>query len=194
MDDMKPITISNVQGKTISKVFDCDHAWKEHRTKTQVPGPEFMPSFDLKFGRRTILILDNYGNDYMPEEIEERLFGDEFSHQWLLGIDRASGELLSFRFYHSGKSVVAAFSQLPGAPKVPKKYLTKENLQYIRGCKRPWMCTWNHYDWLAFWNRDLTWDDFAASMVINLSLIPSTWESHHVEVWGERHRTVTTWD
>jgi len=194
--DMKPMGVFSTHGRTITKVFDCDQGWKEYRTKTKIPASKFLMNYDLKFGGRTVLLLDDYGNDFMPEEVEKLLVGEDFAGEWLLGIDLASGELLRFVFYRVKKELITCFARFEANLKVPKKFLTEKNLKYIRSCKRPWNLHWEHSSWLAIWNRYMTWNDFCASVIVRLELFPrqkSRKGRTYLDVWGDTHRTITAW-
>lgn len=192
---MKPIGVFQTHGRVITAAFDADRAWKESPTKTKIPSSKFLMNYDLKVGGRTFLLLDDYGNDFMPKEVETRLMGEDFRGEWLLGIDRETGEILRFVFYTVKGKLITVFCKFESTPKVPKRYL--RFLDNLKSCKRPWDCLWRHQDWLAFWDRDMTWDDFVATMVIRLELFRS--KSHrspkkYLEVWGDSHRIVTNWN
>lgn len=192
--DMKVIGVFETHGRVIEKVCDADHGWSEFSAKTKIPTSRFLMNYDLKFGGRTVLLLDDYGNDYMPKEVEERLMGKEFKGEWLLGIDRETGEILRFVFYTVRGKLITVFCKFESNPKVPKKYL--RFLDNLKSCKRPWDCLWRHQDWLAFWDRNMTWDDFMATMVIRLELFRSKSPRSprkYLEVWGDSHRIVTGW-
>lgn len=68
--DMKAISAFDTHGKVITKVFDADRGWQEYASKSKIPRSGFLMNYDLRFGNRTILLLDNYGNDFMPTEVE----------------------------------------------------------------------------------------------------------------------------
>lgn len=194
--DMKPLTVYKTHGRVISRVFDCDNGWKEYKSRTQAPPEKYRLSYDLKFNKRTVLLLDDYGNEAMPSEVELRLMGKDFISEWLLGIDRETGELLRFVFYRVREETIACFTRFASNPKVPQKFLTEKNLRYIWSCKRPWEMTWRHDDWLALWGRDMTWDDFIATGVIRLELFPPKsvmGQKRFLEVWGDSHRIITEW-
>lgn len=187
--DMKAISAFDTHGKVITKVFDADRGWQEFTSKSKIPGSGFLMNYDLRFGNRVILLLDNYGNDFMPTEVEERLIGKDFQRQWLLGIDRATGEILRFVFYTVKGKLIAVFCRFEWNPKVPKKYL--KHLDNLKSCKRPWDCLWKHSSWLALWDRNMSWDDFISTMVIRLELFRSP--RKFLEIWGDSSRVVSEW-
>jgi hypothetical protein len=192
--DMKAISAYKTHGKVVTKVFDADRGWKEYASKSKIPGSGFLMNYDLRFGHQVILLLDNYGNDYMPADVEDRLIGKDFRGQWLLGIDRATGEIFRFVFYTVKGNLIAVFSRFESNPKVPKKYL--KLLDNLKSCKRPWDCLWKHSSWLAFWNRDMAWDDFISTMVIRLELFrtkSSRSPRKFLEIWGDSSRVVSGW-
>jgi len=150
-EDMKVFHHHKTAGKVIQIVYDSDHAWKAHPCKTRVPGSRLLMNYDLRFGNRVLLVLDNYGNDFISEAIGRRLVGqDRGSHDFLLGVDRATGDIHLVTFFmEKGKLMaVIRLSTFESKPKVPKKYL--KLLDNLKSCKRPWMLTWNHQSWLSF--------------------------------------------
>ena len=190
--DMKAISVFKTHGRVITKVFDAERGWKEYLSKSKIPGSGFLMNYDLRFGNRTILLLDNYGNDFMPTEVEERLVGKDFRGRWLLGVDRATGEILRFVFYTVKGKLITVFCRFESNPKVPKKYL--KLLDNLKSCKRPWDCQWKHSSWLAFWNREMTWTDFISDMVIRLELWGrANSPRKYLEVWGDSSRIVSEW-
>ena len=194
--DMKVIHNGQTEGKVIQVVYDTDHGWKAHPCKTRVPGSRYLMNYDLVFGDKTLLVLDAYGNDFISEDIGERLVGqDRGPRDFLLGIDRATGEIYLVTFFMEKRKLVAVVGQsFESKPKVPKKYL--KLLDNLKSCKRPWMLTWNHQSWLSFHERESGWPDFMAEAVISLEVFRTKGRRSHgryLEVWGERHRVVTAW-
>jgi hypothetical protein len=190
--DLKHIHFGKAEGKVIRKVYDADHQWKSYKCAVKFPGSDRMPTFDMRFGDRRILVLDNYGNDFVHGDIEERLVGVESSnHGWLLGIDRASGEVYTVIFYLEKGQVVAVFSSFlqGGKTKVPKRYLG--HLDNLKSKKRPWMITWNHQSWLDFHGRESGWSEFISAAVVSLEIFPL--KDRFLELWGDSHRVVSCW-
>ena len=86
--------VRQAEGRRISKVYDADDDWHAYPCQTKVPPGTHLMNFDLVFGpekkQRTVLCLDNYGNEVMSSDLHRRLLNLDL-FDYLIGIDRQSG-------------------------------------------------------------------------------------------------------
>jgi hypothetical protein len=105
----KEISPGKVPGKYLEWVYDSDHAWRQYPAGVTAPGNDKLFNFDVplvgkgsKRGARvqtidTILVLDNYGDETLPDEIREEILGVQMFRE-TIGIRRVSGEIVRVGF------------------------------------------------------------------------------------------------
>ena len=203
-NNLKVVHPSKITGKSIRAVYDLENGFTRYAASGKVPGKGYMPSFYVKFGDREILVLDNYGNDWLSPEIEERLFGRDRNSEgggYTAGIDTKSGEIFMIVFYSGGgikTGLSIGFYPIVADPTdpihlfVPKRYLRL--LPNLKTAKRPWCIQFRHQGWLAFWDREIGWSEFFKSMVVELDIFPEGKQGgRFLEVTRDMSRVAADW-
>ena len=189
---MKIVHHSNIHGKTLSKIYLCSDGWKSLKTATQVPDMAKLFNFDVQ-ADRTFLVLDNYGDEVLPDRIMKKLLGFGL-FQWNLVIDRADGMLYSAIFYlegtkYEGTKYVIALTKLEhgeGPMRLPKKYLGR--LDELKNKKRPYFLTCQESSVWAFVDRWAGYATLQQNLIVDLYF-----DRRRVQVWGDTYREVTDW-
>lgn len=192
----KNIPIHKAEGRRITTVYDAGHGYKSYRSNTKVPDSHKLFNFDLKFGDRTLLVLDDYGHetlagsDIEPHVLEGgRLRGDL---GYTLGIDRGTGIIHAIGFGIEKRKCIAItweFSRDPeGKPlRFPRRLL--KQIDKLKSAKRPYDILIPPHYLAAFIDRSIGYQELAQNLVVQFDFRPKGF----VEVWGSSHRLVSEW-
>jgi hypothetical protein len=143
-----------------------------------VPAGDKLTNFNLKFWpvqptgmrrkSRTILCLDNYGNEIMSKKVHENLMNGLDIFDYLLGVDRKTGEVYCVSFLIDGEDLAVAFSPLVNAItiKVPKEYMKR--LDELMSKKRPWFVSLPETALFAFVERFYGYNDLEKAVIVDL--------------------------
>ncbi len=193
-------------GRKVTVVHDAGHGWKPYPSKTVVPDSMKLLNFDLVFGkvehhkglpphkvdrRRTILCLDNYGNEIMCSKVFKNVFNGCDIFDFLLGIDRESGEILSVSFLETEEGdLVAAYSPivlgLSTGIFIPSEY--RNRLDELKCKKRPWFVTLPDRALFHFIERHYGYCNLEEAILVDLEF-----DGYRVQVGQNMWREVSNW-
>jgi hypothetical protein len=195
----------DAHGRKVALVHDAGHSWKSFKSNTRVPDTLKLLNFDLVFGSkrsykdghrvtrsRTILCLDNYGNEIMCSKAFKNLFNGCDIFDFLLGIDRESGEILRVSFLQTDwkNDLVAAYCPLVmGLNKglfVPQEY--RGRLDELKNKKRPWFVTLSDRALFHFIERFYGYRDLEGEILVDLEF-----DGSRAQVGQDMWREVSNW-
>ncbi len=188
------ISPHDVHGKTLTKVYIIDAGWKAYKSKTKVPDSSRLLNFDLTFGGRTLLVLDNYGAEHLPEEMAKRLLENCTTDNnpetgITLGIDRKTGEFFAVAFAIKARKTITLVFQLRCLEclKVPAEFLPR--LDELKSSKRPFWVTVQTGALFGFITREVGYKSLEEeSMIVGLDFRPM-----NLEVSNDCYRLVGRW-
>ena len=103
LDGHRTIRARAAEGRRIAHVYDCDHGWKEFPSDVRVPDKDKLFTFDLPLGKgkkERILVLDNYGDEVLPDRIRRQVLNDTMFAN-TIGIHRKTGEIVHVGFFET---------------------------------------------------------------------------------------------
>lgn len=190
----KPVSPDQVHGRTIARVYDADHLYKAYRTKAKVPGSKYLLNFELKFGGRHLLVLDNYGahDGGLPVEVGNCL-GLAFANKGAsstLAIDKSTGEVYSIGFGIEQRQVIAivwAFAPDGETPfKLPR--VAVQELDQLKSCKRPFRLALDMAALCSFITQETGYQELRKAVTLVFDFKPK-----NLELQANMYRHVTEW-
>jgi len=176
-------TGSTYHGKLITEVLPP--SGKSLKCKVRTPPTSKLFNFDFKVGGDTYLILDGYGDEHLPEEVIDRIFGrGSFEHGYALAISRSTGATFTAHFGTDGRVHFMSLHDL--SIKVPKRFLKR--LDELMSKKRPFSLGLTEDAWRDLWDREIGFRDLEEDLVVNLSF-----DRKQLQVWGAAYREVAYW-
>jgi hypothetical protein len=134
-----------------------------------------------------VLILDNYGDEWLTGKIRKRLFGTK-NHT--IGLNTSDGHIyLVSASAEPGSDVYDLFlSDFANDTPIflPKGYLSK--LDELKSCKRPYVLYIAPWAMMHFMDRDFGYDKLIEHLIIQFDFDP------YLEVYNDSYRTVTAWN
>jgi len=194
------ISVWDAHGRRISRVYDADLFYKTHRCRTTTPSKDKLFNFNLTFGGKTLLVLDNYGAEHLPKEIEKRMLqgcttDNDPRTGVTLGIDRKTGDIFLVGFGREGRETIAIVWNIDthrGSNErlvVPKELLRSQTtLNTLMSKKRPFYLTLDVHGLFAFIEREIGYQELEKYLTVGLNLDPQT-----VEISETGHRKVGSW-
>lgn len=211
---------SSLDSKRISEVI-ISSGWEKYTSECVTPDSHHLDTYDLicsfkesinrdenppKRTQRTFLVLDNYGNDWLSEAMDNRLIG--FSEPYTIAIDKETGSIYVVTFKRiklhtvdaqlaNGAEQYAAFiSEFPlyneDSFVVPEQYLTR--LDELKHFKRPFRVTVDTYWLLQFYEREASWGDLQERLVVDLEFdCEERGVRAYLEVGKQIWREVSSW-
>ena len=181
----KPAHLYDIQGKRITSIH-VDHDPQALVADSEVPSKGKLVTFDLTGGGRAWLVLDPYGNEIVPEEIEDRLFWVGIRKTgYTVAIERATGQLFVCTFTSERKGIKTFLTPIDRT--VPKKFRRK--LDELRSQKRPFHIGFPDWALLRFIDREASYNDLRSEYHIALAFHKST-----LEVAPNQHRETRRWE
>lgn len=188
---MKIRSIRKAAGKTVTRLH---HEAKVLKVKVAVPNTDKLFNFDIKSKQGAhILVLDPYGtlDDGMPLKVYQRIFGR--GKEQTIGIDRATGELLtvSFAVDDDGKDVFLVGPLGMNGCNVPDMRLPPEwlpRLDELLFQKRPFRFAIDEITLLDFIAREVGYNEFAKNLVVRFHF-----DDGMLEVSSTCYRQVSKW-
>jgi len=210
-----PIDPSEICGRRIAEVVVICGGYR-FESECIAPDEEHSNTFDLscefveslgvsepKRKSKTFLVLDNYGNDMIPNRLENRIINET---PYTIAIDRDSGVIHTIIFRpikmqtddlrSVSSNMVAAF--IFGFPAdeeeygVPTEYLGK--LDELKHQTRPFRIDVDSFCLMEFCEREKSYDDLQQSVIVDLrfnkktlNICPEWWRE--TSVW----KPPTTW-
>jgi len=145
-----------------------------------IPGIDKLLNFEIKVGGG-FLILDPYGNEHLPEEVEARLMPNSPT----LAIGLVSGQCYIAQFFQTEEQLVLALIKMEGRV-VPKKY--RKRLPELLSHKRPFTFMLPNRVLVDLLDQEIGYRDLCDEMVVELDFRPRLLQIGH-----ECHREVTLW-
>lgn len=212
---------SSLDSKRITEVI-ISTGWEKYTSECVTPGSHHLDTYDLvcefkesicrddnppKRTKRTFLVLDNYGNDWLSEAMDNRLIG--FREPYTIAIDKDTGTIHVVTFKRIKLYVpdtqelaqdvewYAAFiSEFPlyneGSFVVPEQYLVR--LDELKHFKRPFRITVDNYWLLQFCEREASWGDLQERLVVDLEFDCEEQSVRaYLEVGNQVWREVSSW-
>jgi len=196
-DRLKNIkNLNNICDREISRAYDAGNGWKEYSCRKSVPSNKLM-NFDLSFGNKTILCLDNYGNELMTEDIHKYIMNGLDMFEYLLGINRKTGEVycVSFLEWEDGPpdnlaedDLAVAFCPLVSCISIvlPKEYLRR--LDELKSKKRPFFLTLPEKALFAFSEKYYGYRDLIEEVLVDLDF-----NERRLQIGQHMRREITNW-
>ena len=107
VSNTKSLKPGQMHGRYIDFAYDCDKGWAKYLVATTAPDDRHLFNFDLELvltGEKRkkplkahLLVLDNYGDEIMPDEIRKEVLSTTMFKE-TLGILRESGEIVRVGF------------------------------------------------------------------------------------------------
>lgn len=186
---MKQIHFRKAEGKVLKLVYDCDHGWQKHKTKTRVPDSSHLFNFDVQTDGRRYLVLDPYGDEIMTHRMRNRLWKTK-GNTPAFAVDRDTGEVGHASFYiEKSGGYSMSFWRFPDLV-VPKKFLPR--LDELKSMKRPVRLGLDEQALMLFIEREAHLDDLRKAVTVTLHLGGKKGQS--LQLWGQLWRLVSNWD
>ena len=211
VSNTKSLKPGQMHGRYIDFAYDCDKGWAKYLVATTAPDDRHLFNFDLELvltGEKRkkplkahLLVLDNYGDEIMPDEIRKEVLSTTMFKE-TLGILRESGEIVRVGFMeekvpHAGcpeegapggftKVTSLAFSRFEPNQVVPLAY--RERLDELKSQKRPYFLTFPEkllFDFATHWASFI---DLQRNVCVDLDL-----HGTRLQIWGDSYRLVTGW-
>jgi len=194
------IPLSEAHDQTIGIVYDADHGYRKAKSGTTTPPSDKLFNFDLKVGDRRFLVLDNYGADLIPHEIEERVLegsgslmgnGTEGNRGYTLAIDRRTGVVYAIAFAREAcLHPVAIMWVFPRAQDLPLRVPLEglKRIDELKSCKRPFRLLLDPLVLMSFIEREIGYRDLRAGLTLRLDFRPMALEITH-----DSYRYVGAW-
>jgi len=203
----KVIRVREAEGRRISHAYDCGNGWREYPVHVTAPASDRLFNFDVPLGKRkadAILVLDNYGDELVPERIRRQIGCDRL-FATTVGIHRKTGEVLHVGFIedrfeaHHGVSIECAPIVYVGMTFwsfglnvderlfVPKSYLRR--IDELKNKKRPFLLTIADHAVFNFLTRWASYADLARNIMVDFHF-----DGARLQVWTDRYREVGNWE
>ena len=175
---MNPLKPHDVVGKRITKVYFPERFWECVPVEVDVPASNLLFNFKMKLGAQTILVLDNYGNEDLPDSIEKRLFQVE-KFSYTLGIDTETGMIYMVTFVEEQGvyCAVLVYFNLIADMMLPKSAILR--LDELMSCKRPFAISIQQSFLLNFIDREIGYSELPHGVVLSLDFRPRLELTHH---------------
>lgn len=185
---MKIISQTNMAGKSIHRVVIFDN-YAEFPCNGLIIAPhrQKLFNFDVIVKDRSFLILDNYGNESIPQTITRRVIGLKLGYN--LAICRTSGICYAAVFEKEGDVTQLCCYPLGdgGWYKVPSAFLSK--LDELKNEKRPFDISLTARALLQFVDKEIGYQDLSDELVVQLRF-----DNFTLEVMKNQYRTTTCWE
>lgn len=183
--------VRNVYGKRISLMRDPN--WKSIAVvRTRVPTSNYLFNFDVHTSDgRTLLVLDPYGDEHLPEDIRRELgISPEISRE-TIGIWRDTGQIVHIVFAHEKKKVSLNFwfFQEPYDFVVPENF--RARLDDLMSMKRPYSLGLPSHAWSELHARRIGYNSLYSLLVVSLHF---GGDIGYLEVGKDGHRCVSEWE
>lgn len=189
---MKVIHHSKMHGRLVTKVYLCDQGWKALSTRTKTPDTTKLFNFEVSAGRgkeaKTLLVLDNYGDETIPSALFDRLFCMGV-FDFNLAVDKTDGTLFTAQFAQEGRTYVMTVAALMANGKslqLPKKFVGRVN--ELKSKKRPYYLSCQEGTLWGFIDREAGFNDIRENLVVDLHF-----DRRRLQVWGDSYREVSPW-
>jgi len=165
---------------------------RKYETDSYTPEIHKLANFDVEIGT-TYLVLDDYGNDVIPYDLQEKLFAQSLSCEYFtLAIAKQTGEifLAYFVFDDERKLSINLADLYPNSdtrPKVPPVYLA--SIDSLKNKKRPFSLELPGQAVIRYMDRDISIKDLQQEVIIELHYEPKL-----LQIWGDRYRAVEKWE
>lgn len=187
----KSVNLRAAVGKKISAVYDADREWSRTYCRSKHPPSSKMSTYNLRFGDRTLLVLDKNGNESISPGLEAELFGGipHVSPDWTLALDCKTGQVCRLGYGRENRKLVAVFWEFEFGKdvRVPQTYLAR--LDELKSAKRPFCLLLNEQAALNFIEREYGYKDLRENIVIRLNFR----KEEAIEIWGDSWRQVGGW-
>jgi hypothetical protein len=205
--DHKLIDVSEVVGKPLKFVYDVECGWRKYATDAVVPDERHLTNFKVlghdrggihdkkpKKGEKIdLLVLDDYGNEHLPQDFEDSIFGRSptESNSYTLAINRETGQTYHAQFGKERGQYILLISSLTtrsdcGMPKVPRHLLPR--LDELLSKKRPFDLSLPSHLLMEYIERWRSKSDLQANLVVSLDL-----DGANLELWATYWRLVPDW-
>ena len=209
---IKSLSVGKVAGRYINFAYDCDHGSTKYLVATSAPDDHHLFNFDLEMVLMTdkpktrlkskkpqkahLLVLDNYGDERIPDVIREEILSTTMFKE-TLGILRESGEIVRIGFIeekvsHAGcpgsssKLTCLAFNRFEPNLVVPAPY--RERLDELKSKKRPYFLTLPEkllFDLATHW---ASYNDLQRNICVDLDF-----HGQRLQVCGDSWQEVSGW-
>ena len=195
--DHECLGVHAVRDGTILKwAYDLDHRWDRYQVWAETPGPDKLFNFDVTLGKLgKLLVLDNYGDEVMPDELRKPLLNTEMVRE-TIGIFRKTGEVVRVAFIREKIELPA-----PGAETwkysltfwsfdkrvfVPRAYMKR--LDELTSKKRPFYISLWESTLYGFITRWASYADLQASLLFDFHF-----NGKRLQLWSGSYREVADW-
>lgn len=182
-----------VQGKTISKVFLAHENWKSVKSGSPVPGSKMLSNFRLKAGKQELIVLDNYGNENLPDCIESRMLPGLGKFEYTLAIDTTTGSIYTVVFGIEKRRYIAVICPLmyddneqEESYRIPPSMI--EKIPTLLNKKRPFWLTLGTDELMSFIDREQGYSWLRKGLQVSFHFEPN-----FLEVDAHFHRFVSPW-
>jgi hypothetical protein len=186
-----------IQGnKIIKQIYVYDETGGDYaffKAGIETPSKRKLFNFDIIVSNRSWLILDPYGNDFIPSKLNNRVLGLK---NYTLGIDKKSGVIYFVAFTHFIDKRKRLSSDAPVRDVilhlynsnliVPDIFINK--LDNLKDKKRPFYLSFRSFALMNFIDREIGFSDLKEEMIITLQF-----ENESLEITKEAYRTSTKW-
>lgn len=182
--------VRDVEGMRVSLVRDS--LWlATSAVRTRVPTGKFLFNFNVHTSNgRTLLVLDPYGDETLPDDIRKELGVAQMSST-TVGIWRDTGQIVHVSFAREKKKVTLCYwSHLdPDSFTVPGNFLPR--LDNLMSMKRPYSRDLTSHAWRSLHTRRIGYDHIAEFLVYSLNF---GGDIGFLEVSKDSYRTVSGWN
>ena len=132
---------------------------------------------------KTWLILDNYGDEWLPSTMYKRIVGASKLGIYL-AIDKITGEIYTSSFHPEGKKYIVMLCELNCS--VTKEYIMR--LDELKSKKRPFYLGLDEAGWLLFTDREIGYGSLNEYLVVDLDFRPT-----RLQIFHDSYREVSNW-
>lgn len=177
------ISARDLEGKRITRLF---FRMTEYTVDVTAPDERHLLNFWVEVGKVRLLVLDPYGDDTLPDEIRERVFGKA---PYTIAIDTKTGGICKVTAYTREDGVELYVEPVNGAdtPRIPPRW--RHRLPELATQKRPYRCHIDPHTLEQFIDREASYRDVGANVVFSFDF----YGDGMLEVWGDHYRKVSRW-
>jgi len=169
----------------IAVVEDSDNRFKAYKTKSTIPQIGFMAQYDLDTSAFRLVVLHEYGDETLSDEMKRRLYDGTGGQSLPIAIDRKTGVV--FRVFYAFKdwalrvvlARVSAKESKDGVLRVPKKYLRE--IDRLKTMKRPFRFTLQDWQYARLYDRESGFSDIYGDLTLVLNFPDFSVEIHNGE-------------
>lgn len=183
--------IRNAQGQHITRLYSW--MWERHVVDITVPDELHLFNFVIEGDGVNLLVLDNYGDDTLPDGIQKRVFGMDYG-EYTVAVDRATGELHIITLIEDEDGTLAFVSSPWMNPswaegeryRIPRRWVKR--LDELLYKKRPYLCHVDPYVLQNFIDQQVGYNQVTEAIVFTFNF-----DGYSIEVQGDNFRLVSGW-